>query len=773
MAVFSQNSFVTSGGEYSLTGALPGDQVHPQLSFTTNGGYIVWQDNWIDGKGLGVGAMRLKSDLTGSGVAFPVDSLVADDQENPQVSTLNDGGAAFAWQGGRQGFQHIYSRFLSSSNNWLTGDVLVSGATNRYQGTPAMATLLNGNVVIVYTSLNQAAPGGMLDVYLQMFSPTGNKLGSEIQVNQFTDNNQRSPAIAALANGQFAVAWVSEQQRWTDASNGVPSVDIYARVFDGSGTAQGGEFLVNASSNVCAYPDLAATPDGNFMAVWMERDLVVRDNGWDIYARRFTSASALGGGTETRVNTQLYGDQFSPKIRRAGTNYLAIWNSLGQDGSREGVYGSYLNDDGTVSGNEFLVNTTVFGPQKEQVLGSDGVGRFLAAWTSFGVGINGFDLFGQKYADATVAAIGTNDSVFNTDPNANPNSVSNSPPTQTPGLPPPPPPTNSPVGVTNSFADVKGVYNGLVYDPNAPTSADSGYITISTTASGSFSAKLQMGGKKYSFSGTFDSTGAKTVTLGSLTINLLLDLHGGDQITGQITNGTWTATLQANLAVFGKANQTSLAGTYTIVVQPGDATMGNGIGTLKVDTSGNVTCSLVLPDGAKVTEKTTLSKSGAWPLYAAPYKSSGMTIGWMQFGSTPADGFDGQSVWAKPAGMAAPYSGGLTNGVTVSGSLYKAPPVGYRAFGGSKVIFNGGGLSAPITNSVTWGIDNKVVPASNTKSLKLSLSSSTGLFKGTVVDPASGHSVPFQGVLFEKNNVGLGFFLGAGQSGTVSFAPNP
>ena len=99
--VLSQGSFVGSGGEYSIVGRLPGDQVHPQLSFTTNGGYIVWEDFWIDGKGLGVGAMRLKNDLTPSGVAFRVDSLVAGDQENAHVSMLNDGGAAFAWQGGK------------------------------------------------------------------------------------------------------------------------------------------------------------------------------------------------------------------------------------------------------------------------------------------------------------------------------------------------------------------------------------------------------------------------------------------------------------------------------------------------------------------------------------------------------------------------------------------------------------------------------------------------------------------------------------------------
>lgn len=769
--VFGQNSFVANGNEYSITGVLPGDQVHPGLSFTTNGGFIVWEDNWIDGKGLGIGAMRLENDLTGSHVSFRVNSVVAEQQDRGQVSMLNDGGAAFVWQGGKLGFQHIYSRFLSSSNNWVTGDVQVNSSTNRYQNSPVVATLLDGNVVVVYATQNQVAPGSLSDVYLQMFSPNGNKLGSEIQVNQFTDNNQRSPAVAALAGGKFAVAWVSEQERWTDASNGVPSVDIYSRIFDSTGTAIGSEFLVNVSSNICAYPDIAASADGGFMAAWMEKDLAVRDNGWDIFARRFTSAWV--GGNVTRVNTQLYGDQYSPKVRRSGSSYLAVWTSLKQDGSREGVYGRYLNDDATTSGAEFRVNTTVFGSQMHQALGSDGAGRFLTAWTSLGgPGVGGFDLFGQKYIDPTVAVIGTNNSVFNTDPNANPNSVSNSPSAETPGLPAPGNTNSDPTLVTNTFADVKGVYNGLVYDPNGPITADSGYITITTTTKGGFSAKLQMGGKKYSFSGMFNASGANTTTLGSLTVNLLLDLHGGDVITGQITDGTWTALLQANLAVYGKTHPASLAGAYTMVIQPGDGTMGVGIGTADVDKSGNVSWNVTLADGTKLNAKTTLSKTGAWPLYAAPYSSKGLIVGWMQFGGTPSDGFDGQCVWTKPAGASAPYANGLNNGITVSGSLYKAAPLGYRAFGDSKIVLNGGGLAAPITNSVTWGIDNKIVSL-KTNPVKFSLNSSSGLFKGSMKDPASGNTVSFQGVLFEKNNVGLGFFLGGSQSGTVSFAPNP
>jgi hypothetical protein len=71
---------------------------------------------------------------------------------------------------------------------------------------------------------------------------------------------------------------------------------------------------------------------------------------------------------------------------------------LVQDGSREGVFGQFLQGDGSLSGTEILVNTTTISQQIHPALASDGVGRFLAVWTSFGGGINSFDLFAQRYA---------------------------------------------------------------------------------------------------------------------------------------------------------------------------------------------------------------------------------------------------------------------------------------------------------------------------------------------------------------------------------------
>jgi hypothetical protein len=368
--------------------------VLPAVSLSKSGGYIVWQDNITDGDGWGVSASKLDGSFSAQLSSFRVNVQGAGDQENAQVSLLNDDGAAFIWQGGPAGFQRIYARFMAGNGTWSTGDVLVNTFTNDYQVNPAICTLTNGNVVAAWGSFNEAAAGSMQDVYAQLLTPAGQKIGGEIAVNQFTAFNQRTPRVAALAGGGFVVAWVSEQERFAN------SVDVYARIFDTTGTPIGGEFLVNTSSNVCANPSVAAAPDGSFAIAWGEQDATsLTTNSWDVYVRVFSGAGT--GGTVGRVNTYLYGDQYAPKISYAGGKYLEVWTSMGQDGSREGVYGQFLNTDGSPAGGEFRVNTTTISQQIQPAVSSDGSGQFLAVWTSFTGGAGSFDLYGQRYASTT------------------------------------------------------------------------------------------------------------------------------------------------------------------------------------------------------------------------------------------------------------------------------------------------------------------------------------------------------------------------------------
>jgi hypothetical protein len=386
-AVAVDVNYSRQGAQFAVIPALVGDQTFPQISVRPGGGYIVWQDNITDGDGLGVSARRLDGTLSGTLGVFRVNVQGTNDQEKPNVATLNNGGAIFVWQGGKQGFQNIYARFMSSNNTWATGDLLVNTFTNSHHLDPSAACLLNGNVVVVYSSVDQ--DGSMQGVYAQMFSPNGQKIGGEFRINQTTAYNQRTPALSRLSDGRFVVAWISEQQRFQN------SVDVFARLFTATGAADGSELLVNTDTNICANPSVAGSSDGGFAVAWGQRDSVVRSNSWDIFSR---IVSGAGIGSPVRiVNTRLLGDQFAPKIGAVGTDYLVVWTSLAQDGSRDGVFGQFLNGAGVSVGGEILVNTTTVSQQIHPAVASDGASRFLVGWTSFGGGANSFDLFAQRY----------------------------------------------------------------------------------------------------------------------------------------------------------------------------------------------------------------------------------------------------------------------------------------------------------------------------------------------------------------------------------------
>lgn len=414
VALAQTNYYRTNGVEYAVVGQLPGDQILPDAAVATNGGYVVWQDNATDGSGWGVSARRLDGTLSGTLSAFRVNVTGTNDQENARVALLKNGGAVFVWQGGVEGInQHVYARFMNSSGVFLTTtDVLVNTFVKNYQVNPAVAVLNNSNVVVVWDSYNQAGSNSMKDVYGQIFSQTGLKIGGEFLINQFTTYNQRNPTIAALKNGGFVVAWVSEQQRVVGVPNppsvqvqpgqeSYPSVDVYARLYKSNGVAAvngagtTNEFLVNTDSNPCANPAVAAGSDGGFMAAWSALNLANPANGWDIHARAFSSAFV--GGSVLGVNSYLYGNQYAPRVSSIGVDYLVTWISSAQDGSREGVFAQFLNGNGTYVGGEFRVNTTTVNSQMQPVVASDGMNQFLVVWTSFTGLQYGFDLYAQRY----------------------------------------------------------------------------------------------------------------------------------------------------------------------------------------------------------------------------------------------------------------------------------------------------------------------------------------------------------------------------------------
>lgn len=397
--VYAQALLTPLAGEYPVSGALGGDQARPALAFGPAGGYVVWQDNVTDGDGTGISAQRLNDNLSGTLAPFRVNQTASGYQEHPQVAVLPNGGAVFVWQGGALGFQKIYARFLNPDGTFSSGDILVGADTNQPSQHPVIAVLPGGDVVVAWSRME--ADGHLQGVLAQRFSGSGAPLGTEWIVNNGSNNNQSRPAIAALADGGFVIAWMSEAVRGFDANVSesavsAHTVEIVARRFTSAGQPVGAETAINATAQPCANPALSGVPDGGFVAIWEER-AAVRTNSLDIVARGFDASFAPLGGPAI-VNTTTYGDQYAPRIAANNSSAIAVWTSLGQDGSLEGIFARALTAAGTPVGQEVAVNSVTLNRQNEPAVAADNLGRMLVVWSSFAGAASGSDLRGQRYA---------------------------------------------------------------------------------------------------------------------------------------------------------------------------------------------------------------------------------------------------------------------------------------------------------------------------------------------------------------------------------------
>ena len=230
----AQSSFSPQQGEYSLGAGMVGEQVLASVDISASGGYAVWQDNATDGDGLGIAARALDNYLSPiTAVTFRVNQQVAGDQENPKVCLFQDGSAIFVWHGGQLGRQDIFARILKADRTFLGDEFRVNTYTVGQQCDASVVTLPDGGAVVVWSSHGQ--DGSLQGVFGQRLRPDGRKDGTEFVVNETTAYNQRTPAVAALSDGDIVIAWVSEQQRFEN------SVDVYARRFAPNGAARRGE----------------------------------------------------------------------------------------------------------------------------------------------------------------------------------------------------------------------------------------------------------------------------------------------------------------------------------------------------------------------------------------------------------------------------------------------------------------------------------------------------------------------------------------------------
>jgi len=327
---------------------------------------------------------------TKSGSEVRVNTTLDGEQEKPVIAVNSSGSGVVAWvslTAGSGGYD-IYARRLQ--NGVPQGnEFLVNTYIQNTQNNPSAAINANGEFVVCWDSWYQ--DGSDRGVYAQRFTAAGVKAGDEFRVNVETAYSQARPVVKYFPNGNILFLWES----YKPAPPSPAGYDVYGRVFSTNGTATTGDFLVNTvTANSQWFADAAIFSDNSFVAVWCswEQD---GDDGGIYYQRFLPDGTKLGG--EFRVNKSTAFYQWLAKVEPlAGNKFAVIWSSWKQDGSREGIYASYFDENENRYTLEERINTTTESFQWEPDFVVTPTGEMLAVWSSYNQFGPGYDIAARR-----------------------------------------------------------------------------------------------------------------------------------------------------------------------------------------------------------------------------------------------------------------------------------------------------------------------------------------------------------------------------------------
>ncbi|HEV8269141.1 MAG TPA: hypothetical protein VGR00_12940, partial [Thermoanaerobaculia bacterium] len=306
--------------------------------------------------------------------------------DSPAAAMSTNGSFVVVWESysySSPSGRDIAAQRYSSAGTPLAGFMVAGG--NGTDSQPAVTSDAAGNFVVAWRG---PYPGGY-KVFAQRYSSAGDALGGRIQVT-FVASLSHDPDLAATAAGDFVVVWRA------DATYSVPA-GIVATRFSSSGTPLTGEFAVSTStSGSQGHPAVAVGPNGDFVVVWEGFSGPTQN----IFGRRFSSAGAPLGG-ELRVNSLTAAASYDPHVvLDSAGNFIVVWRSFGGDGAGNAISARRFSSSGAAIGNEFVLNAYTTGDQSRPSLAADPSGDFVAVWESVGQDAGGVGVFGRRFSSS-------------------------------------------------------------------------------------------------------------------------------------------------------------------------------------------------------------------------------------------------------------------------------------------------------------------------------------------------------------------------------------
>ena len=236
------------------------------------------------------------------------------------------------------------------------------------------------------------------DIYARMYNSSGTAVGSEFLVNETTSNDQAYARVAMDASGNFVVAWEGNQEAGTYYDN------IFAQRYDSTGTKIGSNFLVNTTTaGDQDQVDIAMDSAGNFVVVW-EGERTAGSSVYSIYGQRYDSSGKAQGGEFLVNSVASSNDQHATIAMNDSGNFVVTWDRL--SGSDTDVQAQRFNSSGVAQGSAISVTSNATYNQDLANVAMDAGGNFVVSWSSLNQDGSSYGIYTRQY-DNTGTALTT------------------------------------------------------------------------------------------------------------------------------------------------------------------------------------------------------------------------------------------------------------------------------------------------------------------------------------------------------------------------------
>lgn len=472
-----------------------------------------------------------------------------------------------------------------------------------------------------------ATDGG--DIFFQRYHRNGTAQGSQTTVNTTTPGLQRNPSVAMDASGNFVVAWE------TCANANGTSCDIAFRRYSADGQAQGLETTANATTtDEQTLPALGVAANGTFVIAW--QSLGQDGSGQGIYARRFTALGLPSDLMDVAVNTTTANSQSDPALAiNASGAFVVAWTSSDGTGNATGIFAQAFTAAGAKAGAEFRANVTVAGTQAAPAVGMAADGSFVIAWE--GPDADGTGIYMMRY-DSARTALGSADEAVNATTTGNQRSASVAVDASGDIVVAWAGADASPDGIYFQRFDAAGAAQGAETAANVTTAGDQAFPAVAADADGDFVIAWQSFGSDYDiyqrrFAGPED-------------VNLRVTKTDSADPVARSTAYSYAITVENLSAAAGATGERSATGVTVVDTLPAGVSYSSFDSTTGTwncaNASGTVTCELqdaLAPGGtAVVTLNVTSPPGDGQPL-------NSVTVAGDQYESDTSDNSDTEDTY--------------------------------------------------------------------------------------------------------------------------------